>query len=85
MGAVVYRCPKTGLRHGQGAVVTGWNYKDGSGGRPVQQYCYYTAYNLDHSSERVDIASNGVQSPDIGAGLVPDLEEAIGKCQWWQG
>jgi hypothetical protein len=72
------------VRHGPGAVVTGWNYTDGSGGTPVKQYCYYTVYNLDHSSERVDIAANGVRSLDISAGLVPDLEEALGKCQWWQ-
>jgi hypothetical protein len=73
------------VRHGQGAVVTGWNYRDGSGGTPVEQYCYYTAYNPDHSSERVDIAADGVRLLNIGAGLVPDLEEALGKCQWWQG
>ena len=85
MGAVVYRCPKTGLRHGQGAVVTGWNYRDGSGGTPIQQFCYYTAPNVDRSSKRVDIASNGVRSVNASAELVPDLEEAPGKCQWWQG
>jgi hypothetical protein len=73
------------VRHGPGSVVTGWNYRDGSGGTPVQQYCYYTANNLDHSSERVDIAANGVRLLDFDAGLVPDLEEAFGKCQWWQG
>jgi hypothetical protein len=73
------------VRHGPGSVVTGWNYRDGSGGTPVQQYCYYTANNLGHSSERVDIAANGVRLLDIDAGLVPDLEEALGKCQWWQG
>jgi hypothetical protein len=73
------------VRHGPGAVVTGWNYKDGSGGTPVQQFCYYTAPNVDHSSKRVDIASNGVRSFDFEAELVPDLEEALGKCQWWQG
>jgi len=73
MGAVVYRCPKTGLRHGQGAVVTGWNYRDGSGGTPIQQFCYYTAPNVDRSSKRVDIASNGVRSVNASAELVPDL------------
>jgi hypothetical protein len=73
------------VRHGQGAVITGWNYRDGSGGRPVQQYCYYTAPNVDRSSKRVDIASNGVRSVNASAELVPDLEEALGKCQWWQG
>jgi hypothetical protein len=39
---------------------------------------------VDHSSKRVDIASNGVRSLDVDAELVPDLEEALGKCQWWQ-
>jgi hypothetical protein len=73
------------VRHGPGAVVTGWNYADGSGGVPVQQYCYYSAPDLDHSSKRVDIAANGVRLLDVNAGLVPDLEEAVGKCQWWQG
>jgi hypothetical protein len=66
------------VKHGPGTVVTGWTYRDGSGGTPVQQYCYYAAPNLDHSTKRVDIASNGVRLVDIDAGLLPDLEEAIG-------
>jgi hypothetical protein len=73
------------VKYGLGTVVTGWNYRDGSGGTPVQQYCYYAAPNLDHSTKRVDIAANGVGLVGIDAGLVPDLDEAIGKCQWWQG
>jgi hypothetical protein len=73
------------VRHGPGAVVTGWIYRDGSGGTPTKQYCYYNAPNLDHSIKRVDIASNGAPLVDLNAELVPDLEEAIGKCQWWQG
>jgi hypothetical protein len=72
------------VRHGSGTVVTGWNYRDGSGGVPVQQFCYYTDTNFDHSSKRVDIAVNRVPLPDLEAGLVPDLEEALAKCQWWQ-
>ena len=71
------------VRHGLGTVVTGWNYRDGSGGTPVRQYCYYTAHNLDHSSQKVDIASDGVRLADVGVELVPDLEEALGKCQWF--
>ena len=72
------------VEHRPGLVVTGWNYRDGSGGTPVQQFCYYTAPNVDHSSKRVDIAYNGVRSFDVDAELVPDLDEALGKCQWWQ-
>ncbi len=73
------------VRHGPGVVVTGWSYSDGSGGTPIKQYCYYAAPNLDHSSRRVDIAANGTRSLDIEIGLVPDLEGALAKCQWWQG
>ena len=74
----------TYVRHGSGTVVTGWNFRDGSGGVPVHQFCYFTVPNPDHSSIRVDIASNRVASP-IDAGLVPDLNMALAKCQWWNG
>jgi hypothetical protein len=70
------------VRHAAGTVVSGWNFRDGSGGVPVHQFCYYTAPNPDHSSIRVDIASNRVPS-SIDAGLVPDLNTALTKCQWW--
>lgn len=73
------------VKHGPGTIVTGWNYSDGGGGVPVGQYCYYSASNVDHSSIRVDIASNGVRAPQMSALLVPDLEGALAKCQWWQG
>jgi hypothetical protein len=72
------------VRHGAGTVVTGWNYRDGGGGVPVQQYCYYTTPDIDRSSTRVDIAANRVRLPNLDAGLVPDLEDALTKCQWWQ-
>ena len=73
------------VNHGPGLVVTGWSYKDGSGREPVRQYCYYAIAKPDGSTTRVDIGSNGVRASNIGAGLVPDLEGALTKCQWWQG
>jgi hypothetical protein len=73
------------VQHGQGSVVTGWNYKDGRGGTPLSQFCYYTARNPDRSSKRVDLAADGVRRPQIGMDLVPDEEGALSKCQWWQG
>jgi hypothetical protein len=73
------------VNHGAGLVVTGWSYRDGSGREPVRQYCYYTALNPNRSSTKIDIASDGVRTPNIGSGLVPDLEGALAKCQWWQG
>lgn len=71
------------VRHGPGTVTTGWTYRDGGGGAPFSQYCYYEASNIDNSRMRVDIASNRVPLP-INTGLVPDLGEALAKCQWWQ-
>jgi hypothetical protein len=62
------------VRHGLGTVVTGWNYKDGSGGMPVSQFCYYTSDNPDGSSKRVDLAIDSTRRPQISTDLVPDLE-----------
>jgi hypothetical protein len=70
------------VNHGVGQVVTGWNYKDGSGRTPVGKYCYYTAPNPDRTSTKVDIGFDGRPLPHISASLVPDLEGALAKCQW---
>jgi len=72
------------VQHDGGIVVTGWNYRDGSGGTPVSQFCYYTSRNQDQSSRRVDLAVDGVRRQQIGSELVPDIEGAVSKCQWWQ-
>ena len=71
------------VKHDPGNVTTGWNYKDGSGGVPVRQYCYYDFLNGDGSATKVDIASDGSRLLQISASLVPDLEGALAKCQWW--
>jgi hypothetical protein len=73
------------VTHGSGNVTTGWTYQDGSGGKPVKQYCYYWIPNFDHSTTRFDIASNGSRLPNLDSRAVPDLERALTKCQWWQG
>jgi hypothetical protein len=73
------------VQHGQGTVVTGWSYKDGRGGEPVSQFCYYTSRNPDQSSKRVDLAANRVRLQEISLNIVPDVEAALLKCQWWQG
>ena len=70
------------VEHGSGSVTTGWNYKDGSGGVPVKQYCYYAVSN-GNSTTRVDIASDKIRLPHPRTSLVPDLEVALAKCQWW--
>lgn len=72
------------VRYGPGHVTTGWNYKDGTGRIPVRQYCYYSAFNIDYSITRIDIASNGARLPNASPSLVPELEGALAKCQWWK-
>jgi hypothetical protein len=72
------------VSHSPGFVVAGWSYRDGSGREPVRQYCYYEAPESNGSRMRIDIASGGVRESNIGTGLVPDLEGALAKCQWWQ-
>jgi hypothetical protein len=63
------------VKHRTGFVVTGWKYRDGSGGVPVSQFCYYSAPNIDHSSTRIDIASDGARLFDASLSLVPDWKE----------
>jgi hypothetical protein len=70
------------VSHGAGQVVTGWSYPDGRGGVPVVEYCYYDAAQMDGSFKRINIARNRV--PSSVTGLVPDLQGALAKCQWWQ-
>jgi hypothetical protein len=72
------------VNHAAGQITTGWEFADGSGGRLVRQYCYYLAPNFDSSSTKIDIAFNGAPMP-TGASAVPQLQEALTKCQWWQG
>jgi hypothetical protein len=72
------------VKHGNGHVTTGWSYRDGTGGVPFRQYCYYSAPNIDYSSTRIDLAIDRVRLPNIDASLLPELEGALTKCQWWQ-
>lgn len=72
------------VEHGQGSVVTGWNFKDGRGGTPVSQFCYYTSRNADQSSKRVDLATDGIQLPQISLDIGLDVEAALSKCRWWR-
>jgi hypothetical protein len=73
------------VEHGAGSITTGWNYRDGTGGVPLRQYCYYSAPNFDQSSTRIDIAFDQVPLPNISGSIVPDLQGALAKCQWWKG
>ncbi len=72
------------VEHGPGHVTTGWRYRDGTGSVPLGQNCYYSAPNNDSSSTRIEIAVDGARLPTISASLVPELEGALAKCQWWK-
>lgn len=72
------------VEHEQGRITTGWNYKDGRDGVPLQQYCYYAASDGRGASMRVDIAVDGARLFSTAESLVPDLKGALAKCQWWR-
>jgi hypothetical protein len=72
------------IEHYGGQVTTGWRYKDGaSAGTPLDQYCYWVISSSDTQSTKIDIASNGKRMNNIGQ--VPRIDEALTKCQWWNG
>jgi hypothetical protein len=71
------------VTHADGDVITGWVYKDGaSDGHPMSQYCYYMS-GKNGASFKIDLASNGQRLFNENVTKVPQLEEAIAKCQWW--
>ena len=71
------------VKHRGGTVTTGWIYRDGTGQVPMKQYCYFSAPNADRSIVRVDIASDRKRLPNVNTLVVPDVENALAKCQWW--
>jgi hypothetical protein len=72
------------IDHYGGTVWTGWKYKDGaSAGAPLQQFCYWLSNNSSGQSTKIDIAYDGKRLKNTG--LVPMVEEAMAKCQWWNG
>jgi hypothetical protein len=70
--------------HQPGRVVTGWKYNDGASAnsKPLSQFCYYEASNLDGTSTKTNLAFNGIRIYFSG---VPQTEEAVRKCHWWTG
>ena len=74
------------VKHADGFVVTGWKFKDGSATEPYDQFCYYTLKLGDTGVDfKVDIALNGNSLYTEGVNKVPDIKEALGKCQWYGG
>ena len=70
--------------HEPGRVTTGWRYNDGASAnsKPLSQYCYYLAPNVDGSRTIADLAIDGNA---INFSGVPRAEEAVRKCHWWTG
>jgi hypothetical protein len=66
------------------------HYRSGPAGntrmapQPLYQHCYWTIRNPDsQSSMRIEIAHEGKRLNNIGQ--VPWVDEALTKCQWWNG
>lgn len=72
------------IKQGDGSIVTGWKYPNGSGRVPSSQFCYFSSPNADKSSKRVDIAVDGTPLNETVLALVPEGQEALKKCQWWR-
>jgi hypothetical protein len=70
------------VRHAAGSVVTGWSYRDGAAGKPIRQFCYFSAPNSDRTKTLVDLAIDQKRLPSINEVAVPNVEEALLKCQW---
>ena len=51
---------------------------------PFQEYCYYAASDGRGASMRIDIAVDGARLFSTAESLVPNLKEALAKCQWWR-
>ena len=74
----------TFVRHTTGSVVTGWSYKDGAAAKPIRQFCYFSSPNSDRTRTRVDLAVDRKQLPSINEAAVPNVEDALSKCQWFE-
>jgi hypothetical protein len=73
----------TFVRHATGSVVTGWSYKDGAADQPIRQFCYFSSPNSDRTKTLVDLAVDRKQLPSINEAVVPNVEDALLKCQWF--
>ena len=71
--------------HALGNVTTGWKFKDGSGGLPVYQYCYYKAPAGEGANVSITIAEDRVRDVSSSSSRVPDIERALAKCVWFGG
>jgi hypothetical protein len=75
--------------HDTGKIFTGWDYPNGASANqpPKRQYCYWANWPSGSSSGtwvNIDLAKNGMRLPNISDG-VPQLEDALKKCVWWNG
>ena len=74
------------VNHGDGSIVTAWQYKDGEATEPENQWCYYFVSAGDSGIDiKINLAVNGKRIFNDAVRKVPQNEEAVGKCQWFGG
>ena len=68
----------------EGAVLTGWNYRNSEDLKPANQYCYYTyGSNLDDKMfMHYSIGEDGVMAQS-GRGIPVNIEQAFANCVWF--
>lgn len=72
--------------HGDGQVVTGWNYYLSDTIRPRAQYCYYTEKISGGLAAKYTLAFNGhPRQPSTLTKLSFDFDAALTNCIWFSG
>jgi hypothetical protein len=64
---------------------TGWKYRSSQDTEPFYQYCYMLRANREeHTSQRFDLADNGVAGP-VPTGMPLDFKQVTANCVWFDG
>lgn len=72
------------VKHTSGMVVTGWRYASSADQVPHTQYCYFSSRKDDGTRLIVDLATGRSNPLNANSALMPEFDEALAKCQWWQ-
>jgi hypothetical protein len=52
--------------------------------KPTRQFCYFSSPNADRTKTLVDLAIDRKRLPSINEAVVPNVDDALSKCQWFE-